>query len=254
MTLAIKEYLPPPDGAPTLALPRITGGGRKSVKARFGWAVLLAMLAGCAKQPFAPEPLPVLRNPNPPVMRESFARVLPNRFTSDDTVIIQAPFHDDLAALGVLQVDRSAGTFELVALNHLGIKLFDLRGDHSGVSVVFALPPLMKHKGILLAIGRDIQRMYLDLIPDSGAKVVIESKDIRFSEDRPDGTLIYKFGGEHSSLLEKRLDGFFGMIWRVRYYLYGDESGALYPHGVVMDNGRYHYRIIVKNRDVEIER
>ena len=32
------------------------------------------------------------------------------------------------------------------------------------------------------------------------------------------------------------------------------EFGGLYPRGIVMDNGRYHYRIIVKNRDVEIDR
>jgi hypothetical protein len=52
-------------------------------------------------------------------------------------------------------------------------------------------------------------------------------------------------------LLEKRLEGFWGTIWRVRYYRYAPESGGLYPRGIVMDNERFHYRIIVKNRDVD---
>ena len=85
--------------------------------------MLLATMAGCAKLPFEAEPQPPLTNPDPSAMRESFARALPSRFTSDDTIIIQAPFHDDLAVLDVLRVDRVAGKFELVALNHMGIKL-----------------------------------------------------------------------------------------------------------------------------------
>ena len=136
---------------------------------RFAWLILLAMTA-CAKLPFAPEPLIPLQNPDPLAMRESFSRALPNRFTSDDTIIIQAPFHHDLAVLGVLQVDRSAGKFELVALNHLGIKLFDLKGDRSNVSLDYVLPPLLGLKDILLSIGRDIARMYLDLVPAPSAK------------------------------------------------------------------------------------
>src|ERR1700675_2508793 len=113
------------------------------LKTRFACLVLLATVAGCAKLPFSAEPLPALANPDPQAMRENFARALPNRFISDDTIVIQAPFHDDLAVLDVLRMDRSAGKFELVALNHLGIKLFDLSGDRANVSVGYVLPPLM---------------------------------------------------------------------------------------------------------------
>jgi len=55
-------------------------------------------------------------------------------------------------------------------------------------------------------------------------------------------------------LLQKQLDGFFGPTWRVRYYDYrpGD-GGRLFPHGIVMDNFQFHYRIIIKNRDWSIQ-
>jgi hypothetical protein len=224
------------------------------VKVRFVCLVLLATVAGCAKLPFEAEPLPALANPDPSAMRESFARALPNRFTSDDTIIISAPFHDNLAVLDVLRVDRVAGTFELVALNHLGIKLFDLSGDRTNVSVGYVLPPLMGEKGILISIGHDIGNMYLDQIPVEAAKTEIGSNKIVSSEKESDGTLVYEFGGGPSVLLEKHLDGWFRTKWRVRYFRYSAEFGGLYPRGIVMDNGRYHYRIIVKNRDVEIDR
>jgi hypothetical protein len=216
-------------------------------------AVLLVLLAGCTKQPFVREPLQILRNPNPDAMRYKFERTMPERFTTDDTVIVQAPFHDDIAILSVIRVDRSAGTFEIIGLNHTGVKLFDLRGDQRGSAVVFALPPLMKHQDLLLAVAKDIQRMYLDLIPDNGAKPQIESDHVRFNQKTPDGTVVYNFGNDPPVLLEKYLDGFFGSVWRVGYYQYSAEGANLYPHGIVMDNSRFHYRIIVKNRDVEID-
>jgi hypothetical protein len=224
------------------------------VKVRFACLVLLATVGGCAKLPFSAEPLPALTNPDPSGMRESFARALPNRFISDDTIIIQAPFHDDLAVLDVLRVDRVAGKFELIALNHMGIKLFDLSGDRANVSVGYLLPPLMGEKDILISIGHDIGNMYLDPIPAEGAKTEIESNEIRFLEKQSGGTMVYEFGGDPSVLLDKHLDGWFWTKWRVRYFRYSTEFSGLYPRGIVMDNGHYHYRIIVKNRDVEIDR
>jgi hypothetical protein len=224
------------------------------LKTRFVFVVLLATVAGCAKLPFSAEPLPALANPDPSGMRESFARALPNRFISDDTIIIQAPFHDDLAILDVLRVDRVAGKFELVALNHLGIKLFDLSGDRANVSIGYLLPPLAGEKDILISIGHDIANMYLDPIPVEAAKTEIGSNKIVFSEKQSRGTLIYEFGGASPVLLDKHLDGWFWTKWRVRYFRYSAEFGGLYPRGIVMDNGRYHYRIIVKNRDLEIDR
>ena len=187
-------------------------------------------------------------------MRDNFARALPNRFISDDTIIIQAPFHDDLAVLDVLRVDRVAGKFELIALNHLGIKLFDLSGDRDNVSVGYVLPPLMGEKDILISIGHDVANMYLDQIPTDGAKTEVGSNKIVFSDKQSGGTLVYEFGGGPLVLLDKHLDGWFWTKWRVRYFRYSTEFGGLYPRGIVMDNGHYHYRIIVKNRDVEIDR
>src|ERR1700679_1303934 len=92
------------------------------MKAQCSIAILLAFLAGCAHEPFTRPPLPVLNDPDPRAMCDHFARTIPDRFTSDDTVIIRAPFHDDMAVLGVLNVDRMAGTYELYGLNPLGVE------------------------------------------------------------------------------------------------------------------------------------
>ncbi|MGD0463270.1 MAG: hypothetical protein ABSB74_12365 [Tepidisphaeraceae bacterium] len=215
--------------------------------------LLLAFMAGCAAEPFTRPPLPLLKNPNPQAMRDNVAHAVPDRFTSDDTVIIQAPFRNDMAVLGVLRVNRPAGTFELVGLNQLGVKLFHLSGDPRGNSIRFAIPPLMENKDLLMGIAEDIRRMFFDLVPDSGAKIDVRSTTVRFCEKTSQGKMVYELGGDPPILLDKQLVGCFGPIWRVRYFQYASSPGSLYPRGIVMDNSHYHYRIIVKNRGWGVE-
>jgi hypothetical protein len=212
------------------------------------WLIMLLVIAaGCTHEPFTREPLPALQNADPNAMRESFAQAVPARFISDDSIIVDAPFHDEVAILGVIQVDRVKGTFEVIGLNQVGIKLFDLAGDRQNTTVRYAIPPLMEHKDILIAAGDEIRRMYFNLVPDSGAKAAIEKTDVKYTS----GKMVYKLGGNPAVLLEKRENGLFGPDWRVQYFKYTSDSGRLYPRGLVMDNGTYHYRIIIKNRDID---
>jgi len=204
----------------------------------------IVFLTGCASEPFKRPPLPVLDHPNARKVQAEYLHKLANKFTTDDTVIISAPFHDDIAVLGVLKIDRAAGTFEMAGLNQMGLELFQIGGDKSGVIIRSAVPPLMEQKQVLLSIGEDVKRMYFDLAPSKESDFEVESKLVTYR----DGDVIYEFGGDPAVLLEKRVNGFFGAKWRVRYYDYAESAGSLYPRGIVMDNGHYHYRIVVKNR------
>jgi hypothetical protein len=213
----------------------------------------LALVVGCAAEPFTRAPLPPLNDPNPRTIPDRFLRSLPNRrFALDDTVIIQAPFRQDVAVLGELVVDRSADRFELVGLNHLAVTLFKLGGDHQHATIDFAVPELTEHRDLLLDMGQDIRRMYFDLVPGETAVLNIGKTTAQFSENTPEGRLVYEFGGEPAVLLDKHLDGVWGTIWRVTYYQYTSPLEGLYPRGVVMDNNQYHYRIIVKNRAMQL--
>jgi hypothetical protein len=173
---------------------------------------------------------------------------VPGRFTADDTVIIHAPFRDDMVLLGVLHVDRVAGTFEVAGMSEMGIELFQLGGDRKGSTVRMAMPPLDQQGEVLAAMGRDIARAYLDLAPGPQAKVCVGRTSVSYSEERPEGRLVYELGGTPTVLLEKRMEDFWGWVWRVRYYDYFAGAGGLYPRGMVIDNSRYHYRIVIKNR------
>jgi hypothetical protein len=215
--------------------------------------VFLAFLCGCAADPYQRPPLPILNNPDPQRMRQDTASTLDDRFISDDTVIIHAPFRDDMAVLGVLRVDRPAGTFELVGLNHMGIQLFALSGDGANTTIRFAVPPLSDQHEVLMSIAQDMRRMYFDLLPADDAHVEIQATQIQYRQESPQETIVYDLGDTPSVLLEKHREGFFGTIWRVRYFKYVAAAGKLHPSIIVMDNNTYHYRIVVKNRQWSTE-
>ncbi len=223
----------------------------KAVPATVSAAVLLltACLTGCRAQPFQRPPLPTLHNPNPQAIREAFARAIPDHFTSDDTVIVQAPFRDDMALLGVLQADNRTGTIEFLALNHLGVEFFHVGGNRKSVEIRSAIPPLENYKFLLYSIANDMRATYLDVVPPQAAKTQIRPKEVIYYSRVEGGTVYYTFGGEPTVLLEKRLRGFWGDKWRVQYFDYRSENGKLYPHGITVDNGSYFYRIIIRNRD-----
>ncbi len=205
----------------------------------------LALLAGCYSDAFTRPPLPVLDRPNARTVQADFAVMQADKFTSTDSVIIKAPFRDDLAVLGVVQVDRKAGTFEVVGMNQMGLELFHLTGDRNGTNIQSAIPPLMEQKLVLLSIGQDIYRMFFDLAPPVDANFEVKSTIIRYEA----GDVIYEFGGKPIVLLDKHVQGFFGDKWHVRFYDYAEIAGHLYPRGIVMDNGHYHYQVVIKNRD-----
>jgi hypothetical protein len=43
-------------------------------------------------------------------------------------------------------------------------------------------------------------------------------------------------------------------VWRVKFYEYTPTLAGVFPRGIVLDNARFHYRIVVKNRSVQIEK
>lgn len=209
------------------------------------------LLAGCTREAFTRGPLPKLNDPDPAALRVDWAGRQPDAFVAENSFIIHIPFRDDLAFLGIVQVDRTAGTFEFVALTQTGVQLFHVNGDATGNHIRDAIEPLKKQKKILLSFAEDIRRIYLNLTPDRSAKSSVRSKVVRFKETSGDVRSCYDFGGDPIVLLEKRFKGFIFTNWRARYFDHVSSDAGIHPQGMLVKNGRYFYRITIKNRNFE---
>ncbi len=213
----------------------------------------MTLLAGCASVPFAAVPTPLLHDPDPTAMRSAWSASLPTRFTTEDTVIIEFP-GNSMAFLGFLRIDRATGTFDVQGMNHLGLRAFLISGDPRKTEVRFAAPPLAENPKVLESIAQDIRHMYFDLVPDQTARVRVGARSVRYTEARPGAEIEFVMGGADGVLLEKRLTRWIWPVWRVRFYEYAPTVEGVFPRGIVLDNARFHYRIVVKSRSLRIEK
>jgi hypothetical protein len=210
------------------------------------------LAVGCAAEPFARPPLPVLKNPDPHAVRDNFQNRLPDGLDSLDPAVIRFPFVGDMTFLNQLEADRVKDTFRVSGFMPMGLLAFDLCGDRGRFVINSAVSQLMEHRELLLSIGHDLREAYLDLTPATSAAPTVWPKEVHFSQKTPDGTLSFEYAYDPPVLIEKRMSGFLGTVWRIRYYDYHlDAGGKLHPRGIVLDNSRYHYQIVVRGEDLQ---
>ena len=213
-------------------------------------AAVLGCGGGCS-EPFQREPLQTLGTVRPPELLQTAQRNVPPRMTSEDRVIIQSLIGDQ-AIMGVVNVNRTTGTFELAGLNHMGLVLFDVSGDRRRTTIKSAIPPLDKMPQVLHALARDIRNIYLDPVPHDAADANASSKSVCYHQTTPQGTIHYELAAPDGRLIEKRLTSTGRTLWRIRYYGYTAKSGVIHAGGIVLDNNTYHYRVVIRNRSWQI--
>jgi hypothetical protein len=193
----------------------------------------------------------VLKNPNPQAVREGFQSRLPDGTHAVHPSTLHFPFMD-MTILEQVDADRARDQFAVQGYLPLGMLVYDLSGDKRAMTINTAAEQFNDYKYILQSIGHDLRHVYLDLTPDPSAKATVWSKEVFYAQKTPEGTLCFEFAYDPPVLIEKRLSGVFGTVWSIRYYDYRPgPDGKVRPHGVVVDNKRYFYRIVLRGNDRE---
>ncbi len=217
------------------------------------WLALAIWLAGCATVPFEPVPWTALPDEvDPDAVPEAFAAALPVRFVSEDTLVFRF-FWREIAALGYTRIDREAGTFAVICLNHLGVQLFYITGDRQQTTLEYAIPEFADRPEFVEAIGEDIRRLYFDLLPAAEAQVAIGSDRLSFTLHQDNRRVRHIFGGPRLFLRQKRARQGWRRLWDVTYYEYRQVNGQWLPRGMVLRNHRQNYRLTLRIREVSIE-
>lgn len=142
---------------------------------------------------------------------------------------------------GFLELDNDGRRVRLVALEGLGLKLFDLTVTVDGVEVHHLLPDLAKEPRLAEAVAASVRRIFLTPRPDAGDRLEIRERDYRLTQ--PGGERVeFLFGGEPPLLLETRVRGAAG-DWRVGYYQYREAAGVPIPEGILLQDRRAGYRL-----------
>ena len=212
--------------------------------------IFLLFLSGCATVPFEVEPKADFQWLEPAAVVEEFGGTVGQNFELLESVVFKF-FGKEITGLGALAVDPSAPSYALTCMTPTGITVFDVRGVGDVVEALFVPPQMEKYRDHFSeAVGRDLRRIYLGWTPPAEADVKQKKHKMVFTEKRAEETVKYTFSGPQKVLTEKRFSKGWKTRCTVRYFEYEEFDGKLYPTGIILHNKQFHYRMILRVKEV----
>ena len=210
------------------------------------------LAAGCVAVPFQePELLPV-GSDQPKTLVERFQAAQPESFQLLNSIVFEYNWRT-FSGIGYLDVDRQSGVFQVVCLNPMGVKLFELSGDQRSVTNRYTIEAFSRYGDVTTAVGTDIRRIYFDLVPAPDARAGKRTYTVSFRQPFGDGILEYIFAGKTGDLIEKNYYAENGLAWRASYYEYRDQNGKRWPQGILYLNYQYGYRLTIRQKELRLE-
>jgi hypothetical protein len=217
--------------------------------------VLAGLLSGCAGSPFRQVPLVKVDGWEPATVRSQFAAGQPESYRALHSLVFQYRFFS-FTALGVAEIKPAAGEFSAVCMTPVGVKLVEVAASHGQVESRFVMEDFKKKGGDAgLAMGTDIARICLDLLPAPSATVRRSANHLIFSQPAEQGTLEFWFGGAEARLLSKRWYDAKGRLgWEIGFYDYRPVDGAWFPHGIYLRNLKYKYSLTIRAKTYKVKK
>ncbi len=150
---------------------------------------------------------------------------------------------------GLLQLDTARRKARLVALNELGLVLFDLELDGHNLQLHRALPQLQQQPDLASGVAASLRRIFLQPNPLASDHLQQRKTSQRLWRLLPGGSLGFNYScaGE---LQETRQVADAGN-WRVRYRDYQNFAGQRLPQQIVFNDYRHGVKLSLWLREVK---
>ncbi len=211
--------------------------------------IILIHLAGCAGIPFQKAERVPIGKIEPGEVKEQFALMLPDRFQIISTIAFEYK-GQSISFIGYSDIDTKGKKFIVAGLNQVGIKLFEITGESDKTELKFAIEDFTKKGNFAEAVAGDIRKIYFDRLPAGSLKAYKKKHEIVFVQDEPGAIMEFVFAGPGNLLVEKRCIVDNQTIWRVNYYEYRIENGKLHPGGIILENIKYGYKLIMRLKEI----
>ncbi|NLC71442.1 MAG: DUF3261 domain-containing protein [Desulfuromonadaceae bacterium] len=151
---------------------------------------------------------------------------------------------------GMMELDPGSRRARLVAVNELGIKLFDLEVAEEEVIEHFVIPELSRFPRFGEAVATSLLRIFLAPCPMPGKdRVTFTGGRYLVSGKRGEGTVHFLFGESHAAMIEKSMTGR-RENWRVIYRDHRRFQNRFIPYDMVLIDKAAAYRLELKITDV----
>jgi outer membrane biogenesis lipoprotein LolB len=206
--------------------------------------MLLLLLTACAAP--APAPIPVIEQAPPGLAAGDLAAAV---WTARPQVLrlrqtAKFSFRGrEVPMIGMMELDTRRKEARLVAVDPMGVKLFDLTVSEEGVSENYLLPQLARYPRFGEAVATSLRRIFLAPGPQPEVDVLREgAAGYRLSGERAGGQVAFLFGGDPVRLVEKSATGEKD-DWRVVYLDYLQPPEPAFPREIVLEDRRAGYRL-----------
>ena len=212
------------------------------------WIMVLC-LAGCSTIPFQSAPVMSMEKVEPGFVKEQFSLMLPDRFQIISTIAFEYK-GQSMSFIGYSDIDAKEKIFTVAGINQVGIKLFEITGNSDKTELKFAIEEFTKKGNFTEAVAGDIRKIYFNRLPADSSKVYKKKHEIVFVQDEPGAIIEFVFAGPGNLLVEKRCIVDNQAIWRVNYYEYREKNGKLHPAGIILENIKYGYKLIMRLKEI----
>jgi len=146
---------------------------------------------------------------------------------------------------GLLQFDRQGHSLQLLALNDLGLKLFLLRLDRTTQQLQLFQPALKGYAGLEDLLATALRRLLLQGPIPATARLQRQADGYLLQQSDEGRRAWFRFSGEPPLLTAYGE----GNDWQVDFYQLQDHQGRLWPEGMVLQDHRRGYRLLVRNEE-----
>ena len=152
---------------------------------------------------------------------------------------------------GFLRLDLARGEARLVAMNEIGLVLFDLLVTEKGQHLQRAIPQLKKRKGFASGVAQSLRYIFLQPQPQVGDRLENRGNTQRLWRVLPGGSLgfVYDCRGD---LRTTRFEANSGN-WRVAYDDYRQFGESRLPEQISMNDYRHGVKLSLWIREVKQE-
>lgn len=141
---------------------------------------------------------------------------------------------------GVMKLDTVSNEARLVALDTMGVKLFDLSVNDADYRLNYLLPLLEEHRQLPEMVAKSVRQIFLRPYPVSQDHLTRTSHEYRF-DSQSDPGIQFRFSGMPVRLHSKTMNSD-KQHWQVDYYQYenytqgGQQSSLWAPTGIVLND------------------
>ncbi len=195
--------------------------------------IMLTLMVGCATAPFQALPHAVMAEMGAEQLLQNWWLQPGHKYLCRHSGLIEV-FGHKFPLDGVAKIDTTTHTARLIAMNPMGVKLFDLAITQHSYELNYLLPELQKYPQMPQMVAQSMQTIFLAFNPAVTDELIYDKKHITLHSQN-DADVVSTFAGNPVRLIKKTVVSS-SQSYSIDYYQYVEQNSVWSPTGIVLND------------------